>query len=347
MAGTSGRGRVGVAQRDVRAVLAGVRGRSPATRRGAPRRAGSPRRRPSRPGAADAAADQCEGQDERQHPTGSGGANQAFGSCDVLRGDGTGVPANDRWPRRCVNCAAARVGLEGDHPERREARRRHTRLGRDPRRPVQGRRVDVHGDRRPGRQRAAGGGQDVRRPSSPARPRWWPSRRTRGPTPATRSSCSSPRSRARSPATRATRAATAARRTSGPWWRRSASSPPAPWSRSGTASPSSSPSPTSASFTINYVVLGIAFLLEGTSFFQASRQVHGASRRWGMHPLQLRRRHLQPDPAGGLLRGLRRAARPGPGRRRHRPAPAHRPGRTGTPSGRWPSACCWPSWRSS
>jgi cation diffusion facilitator family transporter len=40
------------------------------------------------------------------------------------------------------------------------------------------------------------------------------------------------------------------------------------------------------SFTINYVVLGIAFVLEGTSFLQATRQVHGAARRFGMHPLR-------------------------------------------------------------
>ena len=40
------------------------------------------------------------------------------------------------------------------------------------------------------------------------------------------------------------------------------------------------------SFLVNYVVLGIAFLLEGTSFLQASRQIHGASRRFGMHPLR-------------------------------------------------------------
>jgi cation diffusion facilitator family transporter len=40
------------------------------------------------------------------------------------------------------------------------------------------------------------------------------------------------------------------------------------------------------SFTVNYVVLAIAFVLEGTSFLQASRQVHGASRRFGMHPLR-------------------------------------------------------------
>ena len=40
------------------------------------------------------------------------------------------------------------------------------------------------------------------------------------------------------------------------------------------------------SFVVNYVVLGIAFLLEGTSFVQASRQVQGASRRFGMHPLR-------------------------------------------------------------
>jgi cation diffusion facilitator family transporter len=40
------------------------------------------------------------------------------------------------------------------------------------------------------------------------------------------------------------------------------------------------------SYTVNYVVLAIAFVLEGTSFLQASRQVGGAARRWGMHPLR-------------------------------------------------------------
>jgi cation diffusion facilitator family transporter len=40
------------------------------------------------------------------------------------------------------------------------------------------------------------------------------------------------------------------------------------------------------SFTINYVVLAIAFVLEGTSFLQATRQVHGAARRIGLHPLR-------------------------------------------------------------
>ena len=40
------------------------------------------------------------------------------------------------------------------------------------------------------------------------------------------------------------------------------------------------------SFTVNYVVLGIAFVLEGTSFLQAGRQVRGASRRFGIHPLR-------------------------------------------------------------
>jgi cation diffusion facilitator family transporter len=40
------------------------------------------------------------------------------------------------------------------------------------------------------------------------------------------------------------------------------------------------------SYLVNYVVLGIAFLLEGASFVQASRQVRGASRRIGMHPLR-------------------------------------------------------------
>lgn len=41
-----------------------------------------------------------------------------------------------------------------------------------------------------------------------------------------------------------------------------------------------------AHFTINYVVLAIAFVLEGTSFLQASRQVHGAASRIGLHPLR-------------------------------------------------------------
>jgi cation diffusion facilitator family transporter len=40
------------------------------------------------------------------------------------------------------------------------------------------------------------------------------------------------------------------------------------------------------SYTVNYIVLGVGFVLEGVSFFQASRQVRGASRRWGMHPLR-------------------------------------------------------------
>lgn len=38
-------------------------------------------------------------------------------------------------------------------------------------------------------------------------------------------------------------------------------------------------------FTINYIVLGVGFLLEGASFFQASRQVHGAAARFGLHPV--------------------------------------------------------------
>jgi cation diffusion facilitator family transporter len=44
--------------------------------------------------------------------------------------------------------------------------------------------------------------------------------------------------------------------------------------------------PAETSFTINYIVLAIAFVLEGSSFVQASRQVHGAARRWGLHPLR-------------------------------------------------------------
>jgi cation diffusion facilitator family transporter len=44
--------------------------------------------------------------------------------------------------------------------------------------------------------------------------------------------------------------------------------------------------PGEVSYTINYIVLGIAFVLEGISFIQASRQVHGAAKRWGLHPLR-------------------------------------------------------------
>jgi cation diffusion facilitator family transporter len=40
------------------------------------------------------------------------------------------------------------------------------------------------------------------------------------------------------------------------------------------------------SYTVNYVVLGLAFLFEGTSFVQASRQVHGKASRFGLHPLR-------------------------------------------------------------
>src|SRR4051812_38502032 len=44
--------------------------------------------------------------------------------------------------------------------------------------------------------------------------------------------------------------------------------------------------PGESSFTANYIVLGIAFVLEGTSFVQASRQVHGAARRFQRTPVR-------------------------------------------------------------
>jgi len=37
-------------------------------------------------------------------------------------------------------------------------------------------------------------------------------------------------------------------------------------------------------FTANYVILGVALVLEGISFFQASRQVHGKADALGLHP---------------------------------------------------------------
>ena len=62
--------------------------------------------------------------------------------------------------------------------------------------------------------------------------------------------------RARSRATPTTRAATAGRRTSGRWWRPSASSPPVPSSRSGTAISELFGEAGEVSYTINYIVLG-------------------------------------------------------------------------------------------
>jgi cation diffusion facilitator family transporter len=44
--------------------------------------------------------------------------------------------------------------------------------------------------------------------------------------------------------------------------------------------------PGRASYTANYVVLLLAFLLEGTSFVQASHQVRGKAMRFGLHPLR-------------------------------------------------------------
>jgi len=41
-----------------------------------------------------------------------------------------------------------------------------------------------------------------------------------------------------------------------------------------------------ATFLVNYVVLGIGLVLEGTSFLQATRQVRGAARRFDTHPLR-------------------------------------------------------------
>ena len=40
------------------------------------------------------------------------------------------------------------------------------------------------------------------------------------------------------------------------------------------------------SFTANYVILGVAAVLEGSSFLQATRQVHGRARIFGLHPLR-------------------------------------------------------------
>ncbi|MDI6912295.1 cation diffusion facilitator family transporter [Nocardioides sp.] len=48
------------------------------------------------------------------------------------------------------------------------------------------------------------------------------------------------------------------------------------------------------SYTVNYIVLGVAFVLEGVSFAQATRQVHGAARHFGLHPLRFVSRTSNP-----------------------------------------------------
>ena len=52
--------------------------------------------------------------------------------------------------------------------------------------------------------------------------------------------------------------------------------------------------PGETSYTVNYAVLAIAFVLEGVSFVQASRQVHGAAKTWGLHPLRFVTRTSNP-----------------------------------------------------
>ena len=52
--------------------------------------------------------------------------------------------------------------------------------------------------------------------------------------------------------------------------------------------------PGHSSYVANYVVLGLAFLLEGVSFLQASRQVRGRANRFGLHPLRFVTRTSDP-----------------------------------------------------
>lgn len=47
-------------------------------------------------------------------------------------------------------------------------------------------------------------------------------------------------------------------------------------------------------YVINYVVLAVAFVLEGVSFVQALRQTTGSARRWGLHPLSFINRTSNP-----------------------------------------------------
>ena len=57
-------------------------------------------------------------------------------------------------------------------------------------------------------------------------------------------------------------------------------------------------------FLVNYVVLGLALLLEGTSFLQATRQVRGAARRLRLHPLRYVDRTSNPTVRAVFLEDL-------------------------------------------
>jgi cation diffusion facilitator family transporter len=52
--------------------------------------------------------------------------------------------------------------------------------------------------------------------------------------------------------------------------------------------------PGRATYTANYVVLGLAFVFEGTSFVQAAFQVRGKAMRFGLHPLRFVARTSDP-----------------------------------------------------
>jgi cation diffusion facilitator family transporter len=60
----------------------------------------------------------------------------------------------------------------------------------------------------------------------------------------------------------------------------------------------------SSTFVANYIVLGIAVVLEGTSFIQATRQVRGAARRWQLHPLRYVDRTSDPTVRAVFLEDL-------------------------------------------
>jgi cation diffusion facilitator family transporter len=60
----------------------------------------------------------------------------------------------------------------------------------------------------------------------------------------------------------------------------------------------------SSTFITNYIVLGIALILEGTSFLQATRQVRGAARRWRLHPLRYVDRTSNPTVRAVFLEDL-------------------------------------------
>ena len=82
---------------------------------------------------------------------------------------------------------------------------------------------------------------------------------------------------------------------------------------------------------ISYIVLAVAFVLEGISWLKAVRQVRGAARKWDITPRRVPVPDDGHDGQGRHVRGHRRARRPGARRAGPVPRAGHRRPAVGRP----------------